>query len=636
MSWATAGAAALALALPLPPAGAQDAGSWCTAAGFMFELPPGWRVDRDVPDRGLVLQPPEPGAPRVEVLTWLVSVGVRGPEGAAEEHEWLLAAREPYRRTGLAAITFPGTGEGVLVEGVVSRTGAPTLGSLVTVFTRGARAYAVGLFAAPDELPAARVLYLEPVLERLALAVDAAEVQPAHASPPVRSTEFAGPTEPITPATPPRTDEASSPEPPVGARYTDPAGFSLRLPEGWRAGMADGVVRAESPTGAALFLVPVEGEAPGRLDAADLAARCVSGLGDAQLTGSALDAQGEFLWLRVTGERAGRPFAGRFSLSMAGHAGLLAGVFAPGDELPGLLPVAAEMLASFSAEPGASPSSRPRGTTQWSDAESLFECRVPAGWALRGHVVRYDGRPALALDGRAADNGAWFLWRQPLRPIFRDLTEAMRGLGFRDGDPYYAYDGVDPRMVLTRGATRDLVARHLLPAGAVADPLATEEEPLDALRLLGHPHETTSLVSVGYGAGPDATAGWLIVSRAPVGESRESWFWEAAALGFGGAPGRASAAARALEAVVRSVSIGPRADAATRSTLSALLAQGRVALDAPGWRALVGPSDLAPVLGGPKIDGPVRAARGASPETVTAWRALASDPRGPYNTATAE
>ena len=65
MSWATAGAAALALALPLPPAGAQDAGSWCTAAGFMFELPPGWRVDRDVPDRGLVLQPPEPGAPRV-------------------------------------------------------------------------------------------------------------------------------------------------------------------------------------------------------------------------------------------------------------------------------------------------------------------------------------------------------------------------------------------------------------------------------------------------------------------------------------------------------------------------------------------------------------------------------------------
>jgi hypothetical protein len=102
---------------------------------------------------------------------------------------------------------------------------------------------------------------------------------------------------------------------------------------------------------------------------------------------------------------------------------------------------------------------------------------------------------------------------------------------------------------------------------------------------------------------------------------------------MGGAPGQASAAARALEAVVRSAAVTPRADAESRQALAALIARSQAAVGGAAWRTLVADRGLSPALPA----GPGEGERlVASADTVAAWRALASGSPGSYNASGAE
>ncbi|MBM3501258.1 MAG: hypothetical protein FJX74_21615 [Armatimonadetes bacterium] len=650
MSVLAAGAATLALALVLPQAEAQEPGAWCAAAGLTLDLPEAWRIEREVPGVGLALRPPGEGAPLVELVTWRTSIGVQGPEQAAEEHEWVLAAGARYRRTGLTAAAYPELGETALVRGLVSGEDAEAMGSLFAAFARGSRAYAVGLFAPPDSLNAAQAQYLEPLLARLVVTGDGLETDPGHPPPPSRATRPAAPIEPITPAQPPRTDPAETTPPPagrapgrgplrdpIGAAHDDPAGFSLLLPETWTCVAEGNLVVLSGSDEAMLVLAPLRAADPGRLDLEDFIARCLARLEAPRLVrrepGAATQ---ETSGVRARVLSGTTPLEGVFTSSAGVPAGLLAGLIARPSDIDRLIPVAAEVIASFSTQvvppSQVAPTSPAAG---WRDGAGLIACRPPAGWVLRGGVERYDNRPVIRIHGETEARDAWFVWRQPVRPIFRDLTEAMQGLGFREGDPYYAYDGVDPRMVLTRGSAREPAVRYLLPPELAADPgpAAIAQERLGNLALLGRAREETALM--GFALGEDLAAGtaWVVVSCAPVGDANDGWFWEAAGFGVGGRPGHAAKAARALEAVVRSTVADPRAEADTRSDLSLLLDRSQTALGSPTWRGLVGESAVGPGVDRLSPDG----ARLVPPASaVAAWRALASAAPASYNAAGAE
>jgi len=618
-----AGAGAVALALALSTVTAQDSG-WWSQAGFALNVPRGWQITRDVPDHGLTLRPAEAGAPSVSIVTWHMSVGVSGPEGAAEEHERLLAAAMRYRRLGVEAIRAPGVGEGVLVQGVAQGADGGEQGSLFAAFVAGTRAYVVGTFTKAGAFDRARNDYLEPVLSGFALTGGAPAVGPSRPLSPGRATE-------ASPTPPPRTEGGSTRESgtpatstPRGATYADPTGFSLAPPLGWRCAVEGNCVRVSSREGASLLLAPVrcpEG-APGWVEAADLIAECLGGLDGVRLVScDRQPAAGGALWLRVKAEADGQALEGRFSLAATDGAGLLTGVLAPAGRMDATGGAAREVLASFQADlPDPRTPAAATGGTERRDLGGPLVLAQPDGWTLLGGPAAYDRKPVIAIEGRATDGtNGWFVWQQPVRPMFRELTDAMRRLGFRDGDPYYAYDGIDPRMVLPRGPAADLVTRRLLPEAlrGTGDGPATREDPVSGLALLGRGGEQTSLV--------ETAGGWFVVSQAPIGEEREGRFWEAACLGFGGTPGHRAEAARALERVVRSATVPASADAATRAGLEALIAVTRAALDSTTWRELIGGPAL-PALPTGKGAGAERRHYAVSAPVIEAWSLTSAGP----------
>jgi hypothetical protein len=328
----------------------------------------------------------------------------------------------------------------------------------------------------------------------------------------------------------------------------------------------------------------------------------------------------------VEARREGGSRKGLFALAAQGGEGLVVGVVAPGEPPTSVLAVAAEVIGSFRLDSAASAGAVGEAASRWTDATNGLSCEQPGGWRLRGGLTTYDGKPAIALQGSAAAGDAWFAWAQPLRPVFRELTAAMRRLGFRDGDSYYAYDGMDPRMVMTRGSAADLVTTFLLPErlGAIG-PAATVvgEAPLEALSLIGGADDRTSLVTLAVG--PDAAAGrgWCIISQAAVGESPDGWFWEAACLAFGGAPGHGAAAAQALRDAIRSAAVGPGATPEGRAVLEPFLARATAAVAGPTWRELVGSAAYTPELASAPDPTSHRATFTVPPEMAEAWRRLA-------------
>ena len=139
------------------------------------------------------------------------------------------------------------------------------------------------------------------------------------------------------------------------------------------------------------------------------------------------------------------------------------------------------------------------GGVEWTDASRALKCLAPVGWRLSGGVQPFDKVATIQIKATRDDGRAWFVWAQPVRPMLRELTEAMHRLGFRNGDPYYAYDGTDARMVMTRGTPADLLAAYLLPDKIVPMPEGSApgaSTDLGNTGLLGHAGEQSALVEV--------------------------------------------------------------------------------------------------------------------------------------------
>lgn len=600
----------MALALFIPRAQAAGAlGGWSAEAGFALDLPPGWSVVRETPRCGATLRPPDARPGAVDLVVWRVSVGVVNVQGAATEHERLLGADMPYERLLSEPIQTRGAGEGLCVEGSAELPDGQRAASVFAVFLVGNRAYVVGTFADPSQLAAARRNLIDPIVGGLSLVPESAgpgllaEVGPVSAPEPPD-----GATVPLSP--PPGTGVRPADVQPADRdegkesawkSYEDPAGFSLDVPHGWSCEVHESVVRVSSADGAAVYLLPVlcTGADVGKVTAEGMVALALSRAGATKIVACReCGRTGRCVWVWAAVGADEGSVSGPFALVVDEPVGLLAGVMSPDGKAEEALRTGARIVASFRARFGGSVEQPGFTEASWTDPSGVLQCKPPEGWRLDGGVLTYDKAPAISLQGtRVGGSPAWFVWSQPIRPIFRDLTDAMRGLGFRDGDPYYAYDGVDRRMVLTRGAPSDVVERYLLAEKLLpgTSPRIVGEDTGGAgLNLLGPGDERSAVVSLIDSSGLRLEQAWCAVSQRTTEPSRGGWFWEAACLGFGGSPGEGLTAARALAATIRSARIGPEGDSAVTAPLQALIAQSTVVQTSLPWQHLLGQAAAVP------------------------------------------
>lgn len=625
--------ATIATILPSPPR--KSDASWQAQAGFILSVPAGWEITQEVPSWGIVLQPPGTDSPRVEFVTWLVSVGVVGPEAAAAEHERLLKARAHYRRTNVSPLSSQNAGEGVLVTGLVTNPDGGDVGSVFAAFQRGDRGYVIGLLTAPSHLAVSVANYLQPVIDGLKFT----QTQPAvdlAPSPAPRSERE--PAHPDLGAHPPRhgstggqglglkPESTSGSVHPAGIRLRHPCGLSVAVPAEWEHSFCGTAIWLCPTQGTSIFVLPVWGRGqPSWVNVADTAVPCLQAVPNFKLrTCEKTEQSTGTIWGQFAAERDSGPLEGRLCLVAGNGVGVLLGVVAPAGQLRYLSGLAAEIFASLEGEIPVPEVESSVTHEEWRDPSGGLLCEHQSGWHLEGGVSAYDNAPVISLIGKTTEGSeAWFAWHQPVRPVFRELTDAMRRLGFRDGDEYYAYDGIDPRMVLKRAMNGPTLIDLLLPVGTLRARRLTSSRPVAAVGMLARADEKTELLEFSEDRGPADGCAWVLVSHAGVGDRAESGFWEAASLAFGGVPGRCWEAAEAMMLTMRSASVPSDAAVHSQGALHELLERSKGALESPVWRELVGSGRWLPVL--PEIRGRLRRERCTVPHSVIeSWRSLAS------------
>ena len=642
----------LALALLVTPAFAQVPPlTWSAELGFSLEVPPAWEVSREVPGRGLAMRPPGGGAWPVELAVWSASVGVRDAADVAREHERILQKAVRYERTRIQSIRTEGAGEGVYVVGVVTDRAGEEAASLFAAFLREGRGYAIGTFVEPAALEGASEAYLHPVLQRFRLK-DLVTTEPTADRTPAQPEPEETPPEPRHttadesptlvpggeaspgegPEAPPPLTDRREPLPPVAG--PEGRGLSLALPAGWEYETLEHVVVASSPTGLRAYMAPVQvsGDHLGAAAAIDLLHEVLAEDAGASLGSATVLARGVAgLWLHAAIDYGRKPFEALFALHAEQGNGILTGVATPEGSLNADLAQPARLLASLEGVfAGTATPAREERTSTWADESQALACAPPEGWRLEGGVKTYDGVPAI--DLRGTSEGGWFTWSHPVRPLFRELSEPMRRLGFRDGDPYYAYEGDDPRLVMTRSAPADLLGRYFLPEGLLPMPAEAATGPGTPIvdpRLLGHADEDAAVVEVRTGRGTNELLGWCVLSQGTIRAERNGRFWEAACLAFGGRPGSLVRAGEALRATIRSTGISE----ARAPGLATHVRAAAQACAAPFWGDVLGDAPLAlcTIQGGPQD--PVRTLPGSMSE---AWTAVAEGRLHPLPAATGD
>jgi hypothetical protein len=249
---------------------------------------------------------------------------------------------------------------------------------------------------------------------------------------------------------------------------------------------------------------------------------------------------------------------------------------------PGAIPAGALQLDL--AAPALTPPPRTARPAGWvRDFETGMLCLpIPAGWGVEVHVQAGPSGPAIAVEGTAAaDPSARFWWMQPAWPLYREFSQLMRALGYREWQTYGDARTGDRFIVAARRAPRRYLEDVVLanPAGGWLGWQMLDAQPSDrAGALLVGGEGLVAHVSGSTGRG--ACEGWYAVAVGQV-RGQPDYVWAGAWLGAQGRAGDPSAL-KALAAVLRGamVASGPLAEplaafvAAARDALEDLLQAG--------------------------------------------------------------
>lgn len=341
---------------------------------------------------------------------------------------------------------------------------------------------------------------------------------------------------------------------PKFVRFVSPYGFSMELPEGWEATVIQGrilvrpsahtIKRAEMAT-PYVVIWPVaylpEGQEP-LLLALELLEKINL---EEKSKISALRHRFAGPLVIVTG-KIGEPGALKKFVAccyVQGHQGLLTALIVPAQAYQASMPLLLRILNSFQGGPWIAELPEPL-TEIWQDpVAGWLRISVPQGWRVRGQLISANGRWGLSLD--LEDTSAQRLrcvWRQPVLPLFRELTPALRNLGWQEGDRYPTMTPGDYLRLLPFMDPLTFLQRYWLSMGPsrLQEPaieqssLAPEWAPLievpdaKAWRILlrgkreGEERQRLCVVVTGKAAIKGETACWqaaIVEAEAPIGAS---------------------------------------------------------------------------------------------------------------------
>jgi len=548
-------------------------------------VPAGWRVDNNYGDAGLVLYPPDPRAWPVELAIWAV------PEGAAETakaaalaHEAAIRRDYPYTRRESTEFRTTGDLQGQQVTGEVEAAGNQKVNCVFVAFAAAGRYYVLGTFSFPQQLDMTVSRYLAPVARDLRInarvpkpepkplpePVPAPEPIPAPQPAPVVNSQqpIVGPPLPvvrptydtdITPATPAAGGKDLYL---ISARQ-----LQLKAPGDYKVELLDGkwLVHPEGMESTAIGLLvwPLvcRDDAPTAAQTARTALQHWSvsagrnfdlrpqGDGSAVIfSGTGSSASGQ---LRVLG-----------TCTVAGDSALLTALYVVPDRAPRDWPMLVEMLGTVEVDPlPLQTVLRAPTTCKWQAPDTPgFSLPVPEGWLVRGGIVKHYDVWAISVE--VLDPGPrrrYISWKQPLVPLFRELTSLLEGLGYKETDRYVSNVGGQPYTVLS----------HLTPVKfledywsretrvAITDAHVIEQSQPDQLKYLVNATDVEAIQAVVEGTsvlGPRRNHYLLAIGGAQYTGIHN---WQAAVLEASGPADDPGTALAALRAMVEGAAISP-------------------------------------------------------------------------------
>ncbi|HUS80469.1 MAG TPA: hypothetical protein VM283_04315, partial [Armatimonadota bacterium] len=404
----------------------------------------------------------------------------------------------------------------------MARAAGLTEASVFCAYGHEGMHYVVGAFCPADELAGLRVELLEPMMRSFQPGV-AVPIEPPGPVAPVQPVEPPGPTVPPPPVQPPgpvvpevpvetphddrppgqiQVAGDTQPLPPqpgedVGnwPTSTGPSGYQVRAPQGWTVSENAGrIIASAARGGASVVWWPLS----------------VSGGGSADQLGELLGRlpqAGELGYLteiaRDEGAVLARAGLGGMavlaSYAWAGEDALLVAALAPGEQFEELLPMLRRIAASL--QPGTWTSGGQPAARDCVGDRGLLTWQLPPGWQGRGGART--GPEGLSIEIEAlleGDRQMCLSWRQPVRPVFRNLTALLESLGWREGETYADTGGQSGLVVYKRRDPRRFLEDYLLPS---------HPRKLSDLRI--EPLEPDSAIA-GLLAGADARGQALIVS----------------------------------------------------------------------------------------------------------------------------
>ncbi|MCX7600139.1 MAG: hypothetical protein N2512_14925 [Armatimonadetes bacterium] len=231
---------------------------------------------------------------------------------------------------------------------------------------------------------------------------------------------------------------------------------------------------------------------------------------------------------------------------------------------PGLVPAQSQQVGSTTKPLGQPLAATPDSsgpTAGWvTDETGLLRVRVPLGWKVSVKVTGGPGLPAVAVYGsHAQEPNLRFAWVQPSMPRYRDLSQLLVALGYREWERYRDTASGEQLVVAKRRGARRFLEDVVLPdsyGGLHTWQILDAQPSSTAAGMVG---SGEGLVAHVMAAGDRGTVeGWYSVATGtPPGQSAQTWVgaWLVAL----GPPGDRRPLEALVQAVAGAEATGPQA-----------------------------------------------------------------------------
>lgn len=420
-------------------------------------------------------------------------------------------------------------------------------------------------------------------------------------------------TGPTSPAQPPAVQDVAPAQTVREAgmvREESPLGFSLEHPADWRVQLVEGHLEVVAPPdqgspvpAAGVIIWPVSQLTVGQ-DPAELGRHL---LAQSQLVG----AEAVTLRARLADDVAvlagktgglGAPRRVVACCYVSRDQGMLTAAVARPQEFDQRLPALLHVLESFDGGPWWADTDMPAAkTVLWQEPASgtgsaahggWLRLPVPDTWQVSGGVRLVGDVPAIAIEMHSADQPALrCLWRQPLVPLFRELTPVLRNLGWQEGDRYPANVRENALRVSARLSPQDYLTRHWLGEGpsrlenAVIDRLTVTQT---AAPVAGQQNAAGVVVMLHGDAAEGPRQRICMVATADAAPGGEPNCWQVGVLEAEAPAGAVAEAMAVLHEAVAGAMVAEDTPAGVAARLREQIGGARLALEAQ-----VGPAQTA-------------------------------------------